>query len=386
MKRFKRYLLILFGSNKDEHEPDKPFLIVLGLLVFCGLLVLSSASAVSAYNKFGSSYHYFFRQLFSLGLGLFFFLAVSRFDYHKWKKYAVFCLAASIFLLLLVFVPGVAADYGNAKSWISIFGFNFQPSEFVKITFLIYLAAWLDKKKDLSSPGEGLIPFLSVLGIVVLLMVMQPDIGTLSIIVLSSLAVYFVGGGRLIFISGIVLVGLLAMFLLVRSNTYQMNRFKCFLDHSQNANKECYQLNQSLIAVGSGGLWGRGLGQSRQKFMYLPQVSSDSIFAVAAEEIGFIFSSAIVAAYLFIFYRGAHIAKRAPDMFGRVLAAGIVSWLIIQTFLNIGGIIGLIPMTGVPLPLMSHGGSSLISVLIALGILLNISKHTVSLRKTQKWR
>ncbi len=383
MKSLKRLLRNIFGISRDEHEPDQGFLIVLGVIIVCGLLVLSSASAVASYNKFGSSYYYFVRQLISLAIGLSLFWGFSRFDYHKWKKYAVVCLMVSITLLLMVFIPGISADYGSARSWIELFGFNLQPSEFVKIFFLIYLAAWLDRKRDLSNPGEGLAPFLSVLGIIVILMVLQPDIGTLSIIVLSSLTVYFIGGGRISFIAGIVAFGLVCMFFLVQSNTYQMNRFRCVMDSSYNTHKECYQLDQSLIAVGSGGFWGRGLGQSRQKFMYLPQVSSDSIFAIVAEEAGFFFSTILILLYSFLFYKGMVIAKYAPDMFGRILASGIVSWLIIQTFLNVGGIIGVIPMTGVPLPLMSHGGSSLISVLIALGILVNISKHTMTPRKTR---
>lgn len=385
MNVLKKFLRKIFRLSREEHDPDRVLVVVSGLIVLSGLLILSSASIVTAYTKFGSVYYYFFHQLAYLALGIFLFWTFSRFNYHKWKKYAVICLIASVILLCLVFIPGVAAGHGSARSWIDIFGFSFQPSEFVKIFFLIYLAAWLDRKRDFSKHGEGLTPFLIVLGLISLLMIMQPDIGTLSIIALSSLAVYFVGGGRIISITGMILVSIIILFVLVKVNSYQMDRFKCMMNSDYNTDKECYQLNQSLIAVGSGGFWGRGLGQSRQKFMYLPEVSSDSIFAILAEEVGFIFSTALIVLYLLLFYRGILVAKYAPDMFGRILAAGIVSWIIIQTFLNIGGIMGLIPMTGVPLPLVSHGGSSLISVLIALGILVNISKHTISSGK-QSWR
>lgn len=378
MNGLKRFFRRALGSSREEHEPDQAFIVGLGVIIVCGLLALSSASAVAAYAKFGSIYYYFFHQLAYLAVGLVLFWGFSRFDYHKWKKYAVICLVASIVLLLLVLIPSLAMKGGTSQSWINIFGFNFQPSEFVKIFFLIYLAAWLDRKKDFNNPLEGLLPFLSVLGIVAFLMLMQPDVGTLSIIVLSSLAVYFIGGGRILAISGIIVFGLAMLFILIQFKDYQMDRFRCVLEKGYSTDRQCYQLDQSLIAVGSGGILGRGLGQSRQKFLYLPEVSSDSIYAILAEEGGFVFSSILVFAYLFVFYRGIMIAKHAPDVFGRVLATGIASWMIIQAFLNIGGIIGLIPMTGVPLPLVSSGGSSLTSFLIALGIMVNISKHTVS--------
>jgi cell division protein FtsW len=189
--------------------------------------------------------------------------------------------------------------------------------------------------------------------------------------------VFFVGGGKLkhIFLV-VILAGLLLFLMLSIKSSYQSDRFKCLKDPSYSAQDKCYQINQSLIAVGSGGWFGRGLGQSRQKFMYLPEVWGDSIFSIAAEEIGFIFSSLLLLLFLFIFYRGLLIARGAPDLYGRTLATGIVVWLAVQTFLNIGGMINLIPMTGVPLPFISAGGSALLSALIAMGILVNISKQT----------
>lgn len=376
MKSLKRFFSRILGLNREEHKPDQAFIIGVAIIILFGLLTLSVAPSVAAYEKFGSLYYYFFHQLAYLAVGLVLFWCFSRFDYHKWKKYAIICLVVSIALLLLVLVPNLAMEGGTSQSWIKIFGFNFQPSEFVKIFFLIYLAAWLDRKRDFNNPQEGLLPFLLVLGIVCFLMLLQPDVGTLSIIVLSSLAAYFIGGGRILSIVGMIVFGSIMLFALVKTNEYQMDRFRCVLESDYAIDKQCYQLDQSLIAVGSGGLFGRGLGQSRQKFLYLPEVSSDSIFAILAEEGGLVFSSILIIVYLFIFFRGIIIAKYAPDMFGRILATGIASWIIIQTFLNIGGIIGLIPMTGVPLPLVSSGGSSLTSVLVAFGILVNISKHT----------
>ncbi len=374
-KRLKRR--IFFKRATGEHEPDKNLIFTIGLLIVFGLIILSSASAVTAYARFGSSYYYFNRQLIFLFIGFILFFILSKIDYHFWRKYALVFLGISCLFLILVFIPGIKAEYGTADSWIKIFGQSFQPSEFVKIFFLIYLAAWLERrKKKLDDVRQGIGPFLLVLFIIVFLMLMQPDAGTLFIITLTSLIVYFIGGGKFFHIVVIILLGIIGLTIMVNLMPYQKNRFKCLYDEDYNREGACYQLNQSLIAVGSGGFWGRGLGQSRQKFLYLPEVSSDSIFAVMAEEVGFIFSSLLIFLYLILFYRGIRVAKYAPDDFGRLLAAGIVVWLIIQSFLNIGGIIGLLPMTGVPLPFVSQGGSSLISVLVAMGILINISKQT----------
>lgn len=378
-RRYKRWSL--FRRASGEHEPDKALIFIIGLLVIFGLIILSSASAVAAYAKFGSSYYYFNNQLISLIIGLVLFYVFLRIDYHIWRKYAFIFLGASCLFLAMVFIPGIRAEYGAAKSWITIFGQSIQPAEFVKLFFLIYLAAWLEsRKKKLDDIRQGIGPFLLVLFIIAFLMIMQPDIGTLSIIAITSLIVYFIGGGKLSHIITIILLGIIGLTIMVNLIPYQKNRFKCIFEENYSVQEECYQLNQSLIAVGSGGFFGRGIGQSKQKFLYLPEVSSDSIFAVVAEEIGFIFSTIFIFLYLFLFYRGIQVAKYAPDDFGRLLAAGIVTWLIIQTFLNIGGIIGLIPMTGVPLPFISQGGSSLVSVLIAFGILVNISKQTRFLR------
>lgn len=367
----------LLKSRVNEHEADKHLLISVGIILCFGLIILSSASSVLAYAKFGSSYYYFKHQLIGLGLGLLAFLVFSQIDYHKWKKFAFGFLIFSIVLLILVFIPGLSAHYGKARSWINVFGFSLQPSEFVKISFLIYLAAWLEaRRKHLDDFYTGVGPFAVVLGFIGFLMILQPDIGTLFIISLTSLIVYFVGGGKISHILTIILIGVLALTIMVHFKPYQANRFKCMADPSFSPNDICYQVNQSLIAVGSGGFWGKGLGQSRQKFMYLPEVSGDSIFAIIGEEVGWFFSSFLVALYFYIFYRGYLISKNAPDIFGRILAIGIVSWIVVQAMINIGGMIALLPMTGVPLPFISFGGSAILSALIAIGILTNISKQT----------
>lgn len=359
------------------HEPDKLLIMTVFLIVIFGLISLASASSVMAYKNFGDAYYYFNHQLFGVGVGLAAFVFFSRLDYRIWRKYALGFLIFSVVLLLLVFIPGLSAHYGKSRSWINVFGFSLQPAELVKLSFLLYLAAWLERRKDtLHDISQGIGPFLATLGLIAFLMVLQPDVGTLSIIALTSLIVYFVGGGSWKHILIIVVFGGLALALLVQFNEYQLNRFRCLADPSFSPQKICYQTNQSLIAVGSGGILGRGLGESRQKFMYLPEVTGDSIFAIIAEELGLIVSAVVVLCYGLLFYRGYLVAKYAPDDFGRNLAIGIVSWLVIQAIINIGGILNILPMTGVPLPLISYGGSAILAALAAAGMLVNISRQT----------
>jgi cell division protein FtsW len=362
---------------RAEHVPDKSLIITIFILVVFGLIMLFSASAVAGYLKAGSTLHFLNRQLAGLGLGLVAFFVCAKIDYHWWRHYAFHFLLFSILLLLLVFVPGLRATYGTANNWINIFGISLQPSEFVKISFLLYLAAWLEARRgDFNDWQNSLLPFIGVFGIIAVLMLLQPDLGTLVIIFGMSLGVYYVGGGKLKHILGLLAVLAIGAFLFFNLRAYQMDRLKCYQNPESNSDTKCYQINQSLIAIGSGGFWGRGLGQSRQKFGYLPEVWSDSIFAAVAEELGFIFSTVLIGLFLFLFFRGQNIAARAPDEYGRILAMGIVILVMIQLFINVGGIINLIPMTGVPLPFFSSGGSALAAMLGAMGILVNISKQT----------
>jgi len=377
MSALKQSINKIFDSRGNQHEPDKSLIIVIMIVLVFGLISLSSASGVISYTKYNDVYYYFKHQLFGLTIGLVAFWFFSCIDYHRWRKYALGFLIFSIVLLLLVFIPGLSVHYGKAHSWINVLGFSLQPSEFVKLSFLLYLAAWLENRKEkLADFSQGIGPFIIILGSIAFLMILQPDIGTLSIIAVTSLIVYFIGGGSLKHMFFMILFGILGFALMVQFWPYQRNRFKCLFDPSFSKQEICYQVNQSLIAVGSGGIWGRGLGASRQKYMYLPEVSGDAIFAVIAEETGLIISSFLIICYLYIFYRGYLIAIRAPDDFGRILAIGIVSWLVMQAIINIGGIINLIPMTGVPLPFISYGGSAILATLIAVGILVNISKQT----------
>lgn len=366
------------NSREDGHKPDKSLITAIMLLLVFGLIALFSASSIVSYQSFGNTYHYVLKQFIFIVFSLLLFFVISKINYLWWKKFAAFFLFFSIFLLILVFIPGLKAEYGTAHSWINIFGFSFQPSELVKLSFLIYLATWMDvKKASIGSFSGGVFPFLAILVVISALMYYQPDMGTLFIILFSSIIAFFVGGGKMTHIVGAGFLGLAMIILLLSvGSSYKNDRIACLKDPSYSPQDKCYQINQSLIAVGSGGLLGRGLGESRQKFLYLPEVWGDAIFPVIAEEMGFIFSSLLILLYLFIFYRGLLIAKRAPDLYSGALVTGIIAWLAVQTFLNIGGMINLIPMTGVPLPLVSSGGSSILSSLLALGVVINISKYT----------
>lgn len=378
-------------KNKQFGSADKYLLSIIPILIVFGLIMLFSASLATSQSNFGDPYHYIKGQLFGLFIGLIFFFFSFRIDYHIFKKYSFLFLIASLVLLILVFIPGLRNEYGTSYSWIIIFGKSLQVSEFVKLFFLFYLAAWLESKKDdLKKFSNGILPFLVVLMIVGAFILKQPDLGTFLIICFVSLMVYLVAGGNishLFILFLIMIIGVLFIFNSMNSDNdkglikqYQINRVRC-LQNPDFDKDICYQVNQSMIAVGSGGLWGRGLGESRQKFNYLPEVWSDSIFPIIAEEIGFVGSIILILIYLSIFIKGMMIAGKAPDLFGQSLAVGISVWIFFQAFLNIAGMINLVPMTGVPLPFISAGGTSLSVLLAAFGVLLNVSKQAVNKNK-----
>ena len=360
------------------NKADYVFLTYVFLLIVAGMIMLTSASSMLGYEKFHNPYWYVQHQIiFGLLPGLALFLICAKIDYHKWEKWAFTILVINILLLFAVFIPGIGAGYGKAKSWIFIGGFSIQPSELLKLSFILYLATWLDKRgaKGVRDLSFGFIPFVILLGIVTFLVALQPDIGTMSIIIVISLIVYFVAGGRIFHMAWLSLIGVGLMAFLIKIAPYRLARFTAFLDPEKDPQGIAYHIHQALIAVGSGGFFGRGLGQSRQKFLYLPEVAGDSIYAVIAEELGFLFSLIILTLFIFIAIRGLKIAQRAPDVYGKLVATGVVVWIVIQAFLNIGGMIGLIPMTGVPLPFISYGGTALVILMGGLGILTNISKQ-----------
>lgn len=358
-------------------QSDRTFLMAVLILVAFGLVMLTSASSIVAYKTYHDTYYFLKHQLVAVILGVAAFWFLAKIDYKWLRKIALAFLILSLGLLILVFIPGLGREVNGSQSWISLFGLSVQPAEFVKLALMIYLAALFENSEDTAKRFHS---FLIVFGIIALLMLLQPDPGTLFILTFAAFALYYIGGGKRRHLAALVALGFLCLgiLLMIPQGRYRVDRFRCMIDHSYKPQGACYQLNQSLIAVGSGGIFGRGLGESRQKFLYLPEVQNDFIFAVIAEEVGFVFASILILLFAFLFYRIYLIAQRSADSFGRNLACGIMLWLAVQVILNIGGIISLIPMTGVPLPFISYGGSAMIAGLAGLGIIANISKQARS--------
>ncbi len=357
---------------------DKRFVGLLAGVMLFGLIMLLSASGPSGVQKFHDTWYYFRHQLIN-GLipGLLLFYIFSRLNYRKLQFLAVPALVASIGLLILVYIPGVGLRFGGAGRWVNLGPLSFQPSEFVKITFLVYVAAWLAARHESKAKTleEGLFPFLMSLGIVIVLLVLQPNTGSMVVIALSSLLTYFVAGAPIGWFVALASVGVAGIALLIKVTPYRAARFMTFLHPELDPQGIGYHINQAYLAIGSGGLFGVGYGLSRQKYLYLPEVSGDSIFAVIAEELGFFLTAAFIGLMVLLVYRCFTIAKHAPDDFGRFLATGIGCWIAIQSVLNISSMLGLMPITGVTLPFVSYGSSALIALAIAMGIMASISRQ-----------
>lgn len=347
------------------------------LLIF-GLIMLASAGVVLSETRFGDAYYLFKRQLlFGVIPGLALFFIFQKVNYRFWKKVSVLLFFVTIILLFLVLMPGIGSSYKGASSWIDLGPISFQPTEMAKFTMIIYLAAWLESRgRKIKSFKEGLLPFLAILCAVSALIISQPDLGTLGAIVIISVMMLFASGAPIKHLAGLFAGGVSIILLLIKLEPYRMDRLKVFLGTGIDPQGIGYQINQALMAVGSGGLFGLGLGYSRQKFNYLPEPVGDSIFAIIAEELGFIGAGLLLLLFIAFALRGFRIARFAPDQFSRMVAIGISSWIIFQALINIMAIIKLIPLTGITLPLISYGSSSLVFTLLGIAVLLNISKHT----------
>lgn len=363
-------------ARKDLPGVDFYLAVCIGAMSVIGMLMLYSASTVISFRNFGDTTHYFFHQLlYGFIPGMLLLYVLSRIDYHRWEKLIPYLAVLSLICLTLVKLPGLGFSSGGATRWIHLGFVTFQPAELAKFSIIIYTAGWVTRKQmHLKNFYLGLFPYLVVMGLFALLILWQPDVGTMLVLVMSGLSMLFIGGIRLRYFAGMGVLGGLALAIIIRLEPYRMSRLLTFLDPSRDPKGAGYQINQAMLAIGAGGLFGYGYGMSRQKHNYLPEAIGDSIFAVIAEELGFVKVSLIVLLYLTFMLRGLYVSLKAPDMFGRVLGTGIVIAIIVQAFINIGAIIGLLPLTGVTLPLISYGSSSLIMTLASLGILLNISR------------
>lgn len=377
---------VLHKLSSQWHEPNYALIAVLGVLLVFGLIMLSSASSVNGFEKFGDPNYYVKHQiLYGVFIGLPALWVMSRIDYHILKRYAFPLIIVSIILLMLVLVPGIGLELLGAKRWINLGGLAFQPSELVKIAFLIYLAVWLEaRNKDIEDFSTGFMPFMIMIGFLVLMIAgVQKDLGTMIVIGVIAMSAYFVAGAPWKHLLSIGAIAAAGLFLLIKvlpifipSLSYRANRLTVFLNPELDPLGIGYHINQALLAIGSGGLLGQGLGHSRQKFNYLPEVASDSIFAVIAEEMGFIVSAGLVVLFLAFAIQGYKIAQQAPDVFGKIIATGITTWIIFQAVVNIMAMLSLLPLTGIPLPFISYGSTSLVTLLVSIGVLINISRQT----------
>lgn len=359
-----------YNLKSFSHQPDWWLIATVVALTIFGLLMVGNASVVDALRDFADEFYYLKLQARWMLLGFFVFVIMSLFPYQKLKKLVPYLLFFSLVSLIIVILPKFGFLRFGARRWLNIGGINFQPTELVKLSFITYLAAYLDSKKK---P----LPIILFSSLILILVMLQPDLGTAVIILSSGFLIYFVSGAPWwqIILSSV--VGVLSGIFLIFSSSYRKARLFTFLNPLQDPLGASYHIRQILIALGSGGFLGLGLGQSRQKYEYLPAVTTDSIFAVIAEELGFLGGTVLILVFAFLIWRGFRIALRAPDRFGQLLAIGIISWLGIQTLINLSSMVALAPITGVPLPFVSYGGSSLLLVLAGSGILVNISTKTV---------
>ena len=371
---------------------DYILIAVFALLVFCGILILASVSASIAQVQYGNPSYYLFHQiLFGFLPGIFLAFLAFKIPLSFFKKWSLVFLLVVLLFCFLVFLPKIGISRGGASRWINLGKITFQPSEFLKLAFIIYLSAWLStrgeifqrKKTKLNSKfkitlpqTQILIPFLIIIGLITLVLILQRDMSTMIVIALVGVLIYFLAKTPLWHTILLFLIGGGLVAVLIKIVPYRLHRLLVFLNPEIDPLGMGYQIKQALITVGSGGIKGVGLSFGVQKYGFLPQPMSDSIFAVFAEETGFIGALLLVVLFLIFFWRGFEISKRSPDKFSQLMAAGITFWIIIQAFVNIGSMVGILPLTGIPLPFISYGGSALIAELIGVGILLNISKST----------
>ncbi|OGJ59354.1 hypothetical protein A2635_04570 [Candidatus Peribacteria bacterium RIFCSPHIGHO2_01_FULL_51_9] len=380
-------------------------LLLLGItivLTFFGLAMIASVSVYESYQltqrfmeqglrDVPTNSFYLWRSFLHVIIGLGAMGLGMSIPYHFWERLARPLFFLNILLLIAVFIPGVGTDYGTAHSWLLIGGFSLQPSELLKLTLTFYLAVWLQKREQLiSTLKEGFVPFVSLLLLSTALVALQPDLG--SFLVLSAIActMFFIAGGNFFHLSlgGLIAAAFGLPFIL--NEPYVRDRFKAFLAPGDPTIAETigFQIKQALIAIGSGGAFGVGYGKSVQKFGYLPEVQADTVFAAMAEELGFFRILIVLAMFAVFMVRGYKIAREAPDRFGFLVATGITTWIAFQTIINIAVNLALFPLTGLTLPFISYGGSALVSLLLGVGVLLNISiysnREAVAARRTRK--
>ncbi len=342
-------------------------------LTVIGFVVVYSSSFVRALVDFGDPYHFLVRQMVWAAAGAIALVIMARTDYRRLRPLAVPIMALTIGLLIVVLAIGVKG--GGAQRWIGVGELTIQPAEFAKISVIIYLAAWLASKGDeVRSFEHGLLPFVVIIGSVSVLILLQPNLGTTLIILIITVTMFWVAGASIGQMLALGVTGFVTLAFLATAAGYRADRLTAFFSAEADPQGNGFQTLQALIAIGNGGIHGLGLGASRAKFFYIPESHTDGVFAIVGEELGLIATIPIIALYMLLMFRGFQVARRARDEFGQLIATGITTWITIQALLNIGGITRTVPLTGVPLPFLSYGSNALASVLIAMGLLISISR------------
>lgn len=363
------------------HRGDYVLALAIFTLMSVGLIIIYSISPILSQKLVGNAdrNYYFLNQIKYIGIGLVIWVLASSIRYDVWKRYAGIMLGASILGLVALLIPGISHASHGATRWIDVGPFSIQPAEIMKIALILYLATWFEQRSDdIRSFMDGVVPFMIMVGSACfVIVVFQRDMGTMLVLAGAAIAMYFTAGIRWTHLSLLLGTGLVAGLLAIVAFPHRMSRVLTFFDPTKDASGSGYHINQALIAIGSGGVLGVGLGHSIQVYGYLPEAANDSIFAIIAEESGLIGSFAIILLFGFVVYRGLKVAQAAPDTFSRLTATGISTWFGLQAVINIGAMLSLVPLTGIPLPWISYGGTSLIISMFGAGILLNISKYTI---------
>jgi cell division protein FtsW len=365
------------GSERRRKLPaaDRSLLWVTATLALVGLVMVFSASAVVAGSRFHDYIYFLKRQLAWLGFGFLLLYLASRFDYTLWRRMALPILIVTTFLLIIVLIPGVGMMAKGARRWLRLGAVSIQPAEMVKLVVVLYLAAYLTRKEDrVTEFAVGFLPPLIVVGVLAVLVLLQPDLGTVGVVGLVTLGMLFLGGARLTHLLSMALLAVPAVGMLIWLSPYRMQRLMTFLEPLKDPTGAGFQVNQSFLAFGSGGLLGVGLGESKQKLFFLPEAHTDFVLALVGEELGLVGASAIMVLYAVLVLKGLQIAGRAREPFGRHLAHGITLLIGVQALINAGVVTGMLPTKGLTLPLVSYGGSSLVINLLAIGMLLSISR------------
>ncbi len=350
-------------------------LMVVALTCF-GIVMVYSASSVMAAKKYHDGFYFLKRQgIFAL-MGLAVMYGVMQVDYHVWRKFAVPVLLGCLILLVLVLIPGIGGSAGGASRWIRFPGFSLQPSELAKISLIIYMAYSLDKKQEkMKFFSSGFLPYMVVLAVLLLLLLKQPDLGAALTLGCVAILMLFAAGTKPTYLISMFLLAMPFLYFLVMNVDYRRRRVMSFLNPWEDPNNSGFQIIQSWLAFGTGGLMGQGLGEGKQKLFYLPEAHTDFILSVVGEELGFVGVLVVASMFFLLVWRTIRVALGAEDPFGRFLAFGIAVLLGIEAFVNIAVVTGLLPTKGLALPFISYGGSSLIISLFAVGIVLNISSR-----------